>query len=186
MVRVYVAAKPASPPPRRSQRIHCGDLDMNARLRLRRKRGRRTRPRHGSRSRPQSVDPCLDQHEGITNPDWVHLGTPRWPSTGTTPRNHLRARCKRYTNRNLARTLPTNTHSPRRFNSPTHKRRSSRWYFYYRECAIAGGTLHFEKTDLRYQTCRGRTRNQEKNGAYSMCRSDIRFKLTVKALAAPS
>ena len=42
-------------------------------------------------------------------------------------------------------TRPTTEESQRRFNTPFHKRRSSRWYFYYRECAIVGGTLHFEK-----------------------------------------
>ena len=65
-----------------------------SRLRLRREGRRRHRPRLGSRSRPQSFDPCFERLEGIAHTSWVLQGTPRRHRTGTTPRNHLRARCK--------------------------------------------------------------------------------------------
>ena len=66
----------------------------SCRLRLRRDGRWRYHRRLGSRSRPQSFDPCFERLEGIAHTNWVLQGTPRRHRTGTTPRNHLRARCK--------------------------------------------------------------------------------------------
>ena len=76
--------------------------------------------------------------------DWVlwerRGGKVPAPHQGTTLVRGARAQ----ENRKVVQVLQTTTRSPRRFNTPSHKRRNSRWYFYYRMCHWRKGYSHFE------------------------------------------
>ena len=86
----------------------------------------------------------------------------------------------RVQDRNVARVHPTITHSPRRFNSPSHKRRSSRWYFYYRERAIEGRATTFRPKASGIRRVEAETETHKNTERTPLVDQTVRFKITEK------
>ena len=89
-----------------------------------------------------------------------------------------------YGDRNVARVLQTTTHPPRRFNTPSHKRRSSRWYFYYRARAIErrATLISIEASGVR--RVEAETESNKNTERTPNVDQTIRFKFTEETLAA--